>query len=292
MKKIQVNSNILCISEAALGGFLYAFAYRFFILPYHLYNGGFTGIAQIIQSILQKFLPFSYQIDVSGIILWVLNIPLFFLVSKIISKNFLAKTIFTVFLQSFFMVIIPSPSVPLMNDCLTTCLIGGGMSGLGTGLALMAGCSGGGSDIVGLYCAIRYPKLSVGKFNFILNTCIYLYCAFEQNFSNAVYSFIFSLIASVIIDHLHHQNIKTNAIIISHCSTIGNDILNSLNRGFTSWIGTAGYSQTSIYIYMTIISKYEKEKLKKIISQKDPHAFVTFTENLEVWGNFEKRFDN
>ena len=39
-------------------------------------------------------------------------------------------------------------------------------------------------------------------------------------------------------------------------------------------------------------SKYEKEKLKKIISQKDPHAFVTFTENLEVWGNFEKRFDN
>ncbi len=292
MKKTNNIRNLILITEAIFGGFLYALAYRVFILPFHLYNGGFTGVAQLIQSILLRLLPFSPSIDLSGIILWLINIPLFFLIFKIISRHFLMKTILTVFLQSLFMVIIPSPETPLMNDCLTTCIIGGVISGLGTGLTLKAGSSGGGSDIVGLYCAIRYPKLSVGKINFFLNTCIYLYCAFEQDFSTAVYSFIFSCVASVVIDRLHHQNINTNAIIISHCPDIGNNILNTLNRGCTYWIGTGGYSHTQIYVYMAIISKYEKDTLKKIISENDPHAFVTFTENLEVWGNFEKRFDN
>lgn len=42
---------------------------------------------------------------------------------------------------------------------------------------------------------------------------------------------------------------------------------------------------------MTIISKYESQQLKQIVASEDPDAFITYTDHLEIIGNFEKRFD-
>ena len=291
MKTDLFSKSLIPIAKALLGVFFYAFAYRVFLLPFHLYNGGFTGIAQILQSLSRKFFFSELHTDISGIILWCLNLPLFFLVYKTISKNFLLKTIITVFFQSFFMILIPIPQSPLITDCLTSCLIGGAISGLAAGLALSSGSCGGGSDIIGLYCAMRYPRFSVGKLNLLLNFVIYLYSAMEYEFTTAIYSFIFSASASFFMDRIHHQNIKTNVMIISECPSLGTDILQVLHRGYTYWYGFGGYTKKQIYIYLTVISKSETGKLKRIISEKDPHAFVTFSEHLEVLGNFEKRFD-
>ena len=42
---------------------------------------------------------------------------------------------------------------------------------------------------------------------------------------------------------------------------------------------------------MTIVSKYESQKLKQIVKSEDPNAFITYSDHLEIIGTFEKRFD-
>ena len=53
----------------------------------------------------------------------------------------------------------------------------------------------------------------------------------------------------------------------------------------------SGYKKEPIQVIMTIISKYESQQLKQIVASEDPDAFITYTDHLEIIGNFEKRFD-
>ena len=138
---------------AILGGVLFAFSYRVFIVPLHLLSGGFTGISQLIIRFFEFFFHVAPPsgIDVTGIIVWLLNIPLFILVWKTVSPTFMFRTFLTVLVQSLCMVWIPAPSVPLMDNTLTCVLLGGAIAGFGVGITLKNGGCGGGIDTVGIY---------------------------------------------------------------------------------------------------------------------------------------------
>ena len=99
--------------------------------------------------------------------------------------------------------------------------------------------------------------------------------------------------SAVMMDKIHYQNIMTNAFIITKTNPnlIGNQIISDLNRSYTTWTGESGYKKEPIQVIMTIISKYESQQLKQIVASEDPDAFITYTDHLEIIGNFEKRFD-
>lgn len=278
---------------AIAGVFFYAAAYRIFLVPLNLYSGGFTGVAQIIQILLKYLLHITFppNIDFTGIFLWLLNIPLFYLAWKTVSRTFFIKTLITVCLQSIFMSVIPAPSAPIIPDTLTCCLTGGVISGFGVGLTLKYGSSGGGTDILGIYCAKNFPDFSVGKLTILVNAAIYSFSAVNNDLQTAVYSMIFCYIAGIVMDKVHYQNIMTCAIIITKNIGIRDKIISELNRSCTTWIGQGGYLHQSTQIIMTVISKYESRSLKRIAHEMDPGAFITFNDKLEVMGNFEKRFD-
>lgn len=278
---------------AVFGGFLYAAGYRLILVPLHLYSGGFTGIAQVILYIMENFLHVSLPagIDYTGIFLWLLNVPLFFLAWKIVSRNFFMKTLITVCFQSLFMSMIPAPGNPIFSDPLICCIAGGVISGFGVGITLRYGGSGGGIDIVGIYCAKRFPTFSVGKVTLLINAAIYTFGALTRNLETAIYSIIFCYIASIMTDKIHFQNIKTCAIIVTKNAELEEKIIHELHRGCTTWEGKGGYLKQPNHIIMTILSKYECHHLRQMVHNLDPHAFVTFQDHLEVDGNFEKRFD-
>lgn len=84
---------------------------------------------------------------------------------------------YSVLTQTAFFSLIAIPSVPILSDRLTACIIGGLLAGAGVGLTLRAGSSGGGNDIIGLYMAKKYESFSVGRMTLIINGIIYLICA-------------------------------------------------------------------------------------------------------------------
>ena len=263
----------------------------FAIVPLGLYNGGFMGIAQLMRTGIVDFMhvPVPGNFDLAGIIYWVLNIPLFYMGLRIMGKDFAVKTLLTVTIQSVFLVLVPIPETPIIGDTLTACIIGGLIAGTGVGLVLRGRSSGGGQDIIGVCCSKKYPNVSVGKINILMNIFVYLICLFLFNIEIVAYSFIYTTVLSMAIDRVHIQNINTSVMIFTKKLGISKAIMEQMGRGVTNWDGAGAYTNKTAYILLVMISKYEVAQIKQIVHSIDPDAFMIFTEGCSVDGNFEKR---
>ena len=60
-------------------------------------------------------------------------------------------------------------------------------------------------------------------------------------------------------------------------------------RGVTYWNGKGAYTEQDLYVLVTCLNKYEIRRLKKIIDEVDPNAFVILNEGSGITGGFEKR---
>ena len=159
-----------------LGVFLYCIGVNLFIVPANLYNGGIMGIAQLLRTLLVQLFSFpdSFSLDLSGLIFFVLNLPILFIAYKDISHAFFKKTVFAIILQTVILSVIPIPSAPLVSDTMAAVVTGAILCGGGTGLTLWAGGSCGGTDTLGIFFAKRYRTLSVGKLALFVNIFVYL----------------------------------------------------------------------------------------------------------------------
>lgn len=273
-----------------MGSLLFAAGVNLIIMPMKLYNGGFMGVAQLLRTFVVSVLPVNAgQIDLAGIIFYIINIPLFFLAWKGIGKSFCFRTVITATLESLFLTIIPIPTTPIINDMLTSCIIGGLISGAGTGMILRGGSSGGGQDIVGILCAKKYPGFSVGKIGIIMNIGVYGICMMLFDIEIVIYSLIYATVTALAIDKVHIQNINMSVMIFTKKLGIAKAIMEETGRGVTIWEGSGAYTKENTEILYVVISKYEVNQIKRIVQGIDPKAFMIFTEGTAVTGNFEKR---
>ena len=278
---------------AILGVACYAAAYRWFLVPADLYSGGFTGVSQLIKLFLVEGLGLHVpkEMDLTGSILWCINLPLFVLGYKSIGKKFLYRTIIAVCIQSVLLTVIPAPDKLLLDDLLLNCVVGGVLSGFGVGITLRAGGSGGGTDIVGMYCAKHYPEFGVGKLNMVINLFVYTIAAIRYDVEVAAYSMIFSIVAGIMMERVHAQNIKVSVFVVTKEKGMGEKINRTMIRGVTSWKAWGEYSRSEEIVHMVVVNKYELLQLKKLIRQEDPHAFVQVMSPDMIIGNFEKRLE-
>lgn len=272
-----------------IGAFLFCLGVNLFISPLGLYNGGVVGISQIIRTIIVDYFPSVKNFEIAGIINFIINIPLLLIAYKSISKKFFIRTVVSVISQTIFFTAITIPSTAIIDDPLAACLIGGIITGAGIGITLKAGGSGGGIDILGVYFTKKYKNFSVGKLGIIINAIIYGICAILFELPTAIYSVIYTIFFSMIVDKIHYQNINTTAMIFTKMENIECGIMKEMGRGVTCWNGQGAYTGEESKILVTVISKYEINQLKRIVLEKDPKAFIIFNEGLNVTGNFEKR---
>ena len=272
-----------------IGALLFCFGINTFISPLGLYNGGVVGISQIIRTIVVEYIPVLKNFEIAGVINFIINIPLLLIAYKSISKKFFIRTVVSVIAQTIFFTVIKIPTLPIIDDQLAACLIGGIITGAGIGITLKAGGSGGGIDILGVYFTQKYKNFSVGKLGIIINAIIYGICAILFELPTAIYSVIYTTFFSLIVDKIHYQNINTTAMIFTKKKNIKLGIMSEMARGVTCWKGEGAYTGEETKILVTVISKYEINQLKRIVLEKDPKAFIIFNEGLNVTGNFEKR---
>lgn len=128
-------------SKCILGLFICSLAINLFIVPNNLYTGGTLGLSQLIRTAIISIFKVNFNFDISSIIYYLINIPLFVIAYKRISKIFFIRTLFAVTVNSFFLMIIPIPANPLIKDLLPNVLIGGILAGIGVGMALSTGSS-------------------------------------------------------------------------------------------------------------------------------------------------------
>ncbi len=279
------------LAGSIAGVLLFAASVKIFISPVHLYNGGIVGMGQIVQSVLTESFGLSFPFDFTGVVAFLINIPLMLLAYRSMGKGFLLRTILCVVCQSTFLSAIPAPAEPIISDALTACLIGGIISGFGVGLTLKSGGSGGGLDVLGVYFTKKNQNFSVGRMTVLVNVFVYGVCAILFDLETVIYSLIFTGIQSIFIDRIHVQNIAVEVLIFTkqEDGAIQRDIIRDMGRGVTYWQGFGGYTEDQGRILCVVISKFEIAQLKRIIAQHDPLAFVMIKEGLQVSNNFVKR---
>lgn len=292
MKKIisLFNWKLEDVVKVIIGSVMFAYAVNVFIVPNNLYTGGVLGIAQLIRSIIIDVLKFNITYDFSGILYYLINVPLFFIAYKYISKTFVVRTIFAVTIQSLLLSVIPT--TPLLDDMIVNILVGGILGGAGIGIVLSSGGSTGGSDIIGLAIAKKHNNFSVGKLGIILNGIIYVIAGIMYGVEIMIYSIIYCVFESITIDRMHDQNICSTAFIFckKNPKKINNFIKEDLGRDFTYWDAKGGYDDSRTYIIYTALTKYELLRLERYMKTYDDHAFMVKSEGVGIKGEFEKKF--
>ena len=115
-----MKKTILEITGTILGSFIMSIAVALFLLPNQLSSGGITGIATITYYLLQ--IPM-------GIMIVIINIPLFIIAIYKIGKNFFIKSMIGTISLSIFIDILDKIQ-PLTNDRFLACIYGGIIIGL------------------------------------------------------------------------------------------------------------------------------------------------------------------
>lgn len=282
----------LRLFAALVGEALIAAGVNLFIVPLGLYSGGVLGVCQLIRTLAQSHLDIVFgSFDITGILYFLVNIPILLYGYKVLGRALAGKTIICTVAYSVLASIIPIPSTPIMNDYLTSCLIGGLFTGLGSGIVLTCGCSSGGLDVIGLCLSKKGSSFTVGRFSLTFNIFLYAICLFLFNVEVAIYSVIYNFATVMVMDRMHQQNISVQALIFTRGDgyKLGQEIISKLGRGVTYWNGAGAFAGASIRILCVCLSKYEVEDLVALVQEKDPNAFFTIQEGVQVYGNFHRK---
>ncbi|BAQ57225.1 conserved hypothetical protein [Lactobacillus acetotolerans] len=273
------------ISAAFFYSLAVAVALNFFWTPGHMYSSGITGFAQLINTLSERYLPFTLT---TSMMYFALNVPLFIVGWTKIGHKFTYFTVTTVILGSIMMHLIHPINMHL--DPLVCAIFGGMINGLGTGFALKNGISTGGIDIIGI--VIRQKTgTSYGKVNILINLIIIAAAGFVFGWTRAFYSALTIFINGRVIDAVYTQHQKMQVMVVtSHPQAIIDGIQDRMHRGITILHDAEGaYSHIEKTVLVTIIDRYDMYDILNIVKKADPYAFMSVSEDERVYGRFKEQ---
>lgn len=279
------------VAIAVVATLLYAVGVNLFIVPVGLYSGGVVGLSQVIRTLLAHSVALPENVDIAGILYFLLNVPVLIMAWKELGRGFLIRTLICVGASSFFLSVIKAPASPLLEDPLSACVVGGILCGFALGLALTCGCSTGGLDVVGLCLSKRGSRFTVGRFSLSFNVALYAACAILFNIQTAIYSVIYTVFCSLFIDRGHQQNISVQVLIFTKDEDpqLPSNIMTRLGRGVTYWEGKGAYTGSDLRVLCVCVSKFEVAELQETVRELDPRAFFIVQEGVRIGGNFARK---
>ena len=292
MVKSAMKSGWGRLSIAVAGALIYALGINLFVAPLGLFTGGLMGLCQLLRSLILMVLGIdSLPFELAGVLLYAFNVPLLILAYRSMGKVFFRNTLICSTAYAVFASIVPVPPTPIVEDMLTGCLLGGVISGVGSGLALTSGCCGGGLDLLGLYLAKKGAKVTIGRFNLAFNAVLFITCGVLFDLTTLIYSVLNTIFNAMAIDRAHRQSVTVQVLIFTKEDRpeLGRFIMDNLHRGITRWEGKGVYTGEATHILCVCMNKYEIDDLREALTQIDPKAFFIVQEGVHVSRNFERR---
>ncbi|MFZ3589195.1 YitT family protein [Bacillus sp. DJP31] len=266
-----------------LGALLNAIGLNLFLIPAHVYASGFTGVAQLIASLIQDHTPFFIS---TGILLFLLNIPVTILGWKKVGKSFTLYSFLSVALTTLFLELIPVYQVS--TDILLNAVFGGVIIALGVGLTLKFGASTGGVDIIALVLS-RMKDKPIGPYIFALNAIIIVAAGLLYGTQEALYTLVALYVTTRVIDSIHTRHAKLTAMIVTKKGEeLKQAIHSKLVRGITILPAKGAFTNEPKEMIMIVITRYELYDLERIIREVDQNAFTNIVQSTGVFGFFRK----
>ena len=265
------------------GSFLLAISLNFFLINANVYASGFAGAAQLVSSIMDDQFGFSIS---TGILLFLLNIPVFILGWFKVGRGFTIYSIISVVFATIFLEVLPVLSIS--NDIILNAVFGGVIAGIGVGLSLKLGASTGGMDIVAMVLS-RLQDKPIGTYFLLLNGIIIVLAGILYEPENALYTMAALYVTTAVIDMIHTRHEKVTAMIITHkADELQQAIHQKMVRGITIVPARGAYSKEEKNMLYLVITRYELYDLEKIINEVDPKAFTNIVQTVGIFGFFRR----
>ena len=260
----------------ALACMVMAFNTSYFFIGNKLAQGGVSGLSLIIHYLSNIDMSYLY---------FALNIPLIILAYIFLGKNFLLKTLFATFVLSVFLKIFASFSEPL-EDILLAAIFGGAINGIAIGIVFYAGGSTGGIDIIAKIIN-KYTGIPISRI--LLTTDFIVLSMVAVIFGKVIfmYTLISLVISSKMIDIIQVgiYSAKGITIITTKEDEIRKRIMEDTGRGITLIDAKGGYTQKEIGMLYCVVGQYQLIRVKTIVKEVDPSAFMIVADVHEVIGN-------
>lgn len=261
----------------AAGCLISSLSINLFLVPHHLLSGGVSGLAIISYYLFQ--LPIGLQI-------FVMNLPLIYAAYRLLGK---AYTVTTIYGMGIFSVAVEATKFAAqyqpLPDPMLAAIVGGIVSGIGNGMIFRVNGSAGGLDIVAAIVK-KYYSFNVGLVSFAANVLIMLFAATLFGLTPAVLTLIAMYLSASVTDKVVEGfNRKKTLFIISYkTDTIAQLILEEVGRGATILSGTGAFSRQEKEIIFVVVSLTQIAKIKLLVQQADPTAFMIVSDAAEVLG--------
>jgi len=277
MEDLKLKKYLYRYAMVTLGCVLLAIAINGFFLPFNLLSGGLSGYCILLLYLLE--LPIS----VTNLLL---NVPLFIIAYKLMSRDYFISGIFgtmmvSVCIQYFSFL----STMSLVRDSILACLAGGVLFGIGCALIFKVDGNTGGVDIIAAIIQKHY-SISIGTTEFIGNLVLLalggLYYGLEPTLYTLLTFFISFKITNIFMDGFDYK--KSFIIISSEYQAIGQAILTSVDRGVTYLQAEGGFTHEQRPAVFVVAKLTQMAKIKTIVTDIDPHAFMIIQDASDVLG--------
>lgn len=258
-----------------LGAFLAAAAIRVFLVPNQLIDGGVVGVALILgrlwgDSYLSYFLV-------------LLNLPFLVLAYCYIRRSFVLHMCLAVLMFAGFLLLLqPIPSFE--GDSLEIIVFGGALLGIGVGLIIRHGGCLDGTEILAIIIN-RRQGFTVGQVVLFINIFIFgAYGWIFQDWHIALKSLMMYIVAFKMMDLVivGLDELKSALIISSKPQELSHAITEELGLGLTVLHGKGGFSGDSKELLFVIVERLDLSRLKEVVLETDPTAFMAIEDLHEV----------
>ena len=258
-----------------IGALVTAASFSWFFLPYDVAPGGVTGIATVISSLTGLSV---------GLLSFLINVPLFLAGWRQVGWRFAVRSFVAMVLLSLFIDLLPQ--VNPAGDIMLATVFGGVLLGVGLGMVVRAGATTGGTDMAAKMLHRLAGFLSIATILFIIDATVVIIAAMAFGIQAGLWALIALFISSKEMDVvIKGFNTAMQFLIITRePDEIVRRIHGDLDRGCTRLKAFGTYSGEEMGALLCVVARTEAARLKKVIAEADPNAFVTVCDVHEALG--------
>jgi len=268
---------------------LQAVALRLFFIPAQLASGGVSGLAQLIN---------HYTNWPIGLMILIGNVPLFVLGWRFLGgRHFALRTGTAILTYSLLTdLILRTPLFApngagtalindLQGDLLLNSLYGAIIGGIGFGLVYRARGSSGGSDILARILN-DWRGIPMTQSYLIVDTAVILGAGFVFGWKEALYAMIALYVSGLVAETTLEGGgtVRTAMIVTAEPKAVSQRIIDQLLRGVTVLEGTGAFTGADRPVLYVVITRAEVSRLKAIVNEVDPRAFMVIGYAHEALG--------
>ena len=279
LTKAAILSEVRDYLVIAIGMLSYCIGWGIFLLPNNITTGGVAGVSSILFWGTGIPVQLSYFL-INGILLLI--------ALRILGWRFCVKTIYAVTVLTVGVAFTTANyhGTLLSDQPFMAAIIGAVFCGCGVGLGLSSNGSTGGTDIVAAIIN-KYRDISLGRVIMLCDVVIisssYLVL---RDWEKVIYGYVVLYVTAFCIDQVvNSQRSSVQFFIISDkYHEIGERINREPHRGCTIIDAQGFFSGKDVKMLFVLANRRQSDLIFRIINDIDPHAFVSQSAVIGVYG--------